>query len=244
MRLAVAFCSLGLVVGLSAQDAAKPAITADEVIEKSIAATGGREAMSKMKSLTAKGTMEIVAMGATAVAELYAKAPDKRVSIINVDGYGEIRNGYDGKIAWNMEPQNGLAEMKGEMAAATKRESQFHGDLKWKDLYSKGEVTGKEKVGEKDCWVVKLTPNEGKPVTRYYEVESGLMVKSTATVVSPEGEAEVAVEFSDYGDMGNGVKMPKTMKITMPGIGDLITKYKEVAFDVEIDDAKFAMPKN
>jgi hypothetical protein len=232
------------VTGLGAQEAAKPSITADEVMEKSIAATGGREAMSKMKSMVAKGTMEIVAMGASAVSEMYAKAPDKRVSIINVDGYGEIRNGYDGKIAWNMEPQNGLAEMKGEMAMATKRESQFNGDLRWKELYSKGEVMGKEKVGDKDCWVLKLTPNEGKPVTRYYDAESGLMMKSTATVVSPEGEAEVAVEFSDYADIGNGVKMAKTMKITMPGIGDLITKYKDVTYDVEIEDAKFAMPKN
>jgi hypothetical protein len=143
-----------------------------------------------------------------------------------------------------MEPQNGLAEMKGEMAMATKRESQFNGDLRWKELYSKGEVMGKEKVGDKDCWVLKLTPNEGKPVTRYYDAESGLMMKSTATVVSPEGEAEVAVEFSDYADIGNGVKMAKTMKITMPGIGDLITKYKDVTYDVEIEDAKFAMPKN
>jgi len=218
--------------------------TAEEILEKSIKATGGREAHLKMTSMAAKGTLEIVAMGASASTEMYAKAPDKRASVTIVDGYGEIRSGYDGKIGWSSEPQNGLVELSGEMLAQAKRDAQFHGDLNWKENNSKVEVTGKEKVGDKDAYVVKMTPKEGKPTTRYYDAASGLLLKAVTTVVSPQGEAEVPIEMSDYKDLGNGVKVPHTLKITMPGIGDLITRFSEYKFNVDLDDAKFAKPKN
>lgn len=221
---------------------AKP--TAEEIIEKGITATGGREAHLKMKSFAAKGSMEIVAMGASASVERYAKAPDKAASLTIVDGYGEIRQGYDGKVGWSSEPQNGLVELSGDMLAQTKREAQFHGELNWKDLYTKAEVTGSDKVNGKDAWIVKLTPKEGKVATRYYDMESGLLVKGLTNMVSPQGEAEIAVEMSDYKDAGNGVKVPYTLKVTVPGIGDLVTKFKEYTPNAEIDDAKFAKPKN
>ena len=51
------------------QETAKPAPTAEEILEKAIQADGGREAVSKMTSMVAKGTMEIVAMGASAIDE-------------------------------------------------------------------------------------------------------------------------------------------------------------------------------
>ncbi|MGD0580331.1 MAG: hypothetical protein ABSC08_15550, partial [Bryobacteraceae bacterium] len=157
--------------------------------------------------------------------------------------YGDIMEGYDGKIAWSQEPQNGLVELSGERLANAKRDSQFNGELKWKELYPKAEVTGKEQVAGRDCWVLKLTPAEGKPVVRYYDAETFLMAKVIVTTETPQGPADIPVEFSDWRDLGNGVKGPFTMKVTLPGIGDLITKYAEMKYNVEIDDAKFAKPQ-
>ena len=240
----IGFLATALMVSSAvfAQDAAKPSI--DELMEKAIQAVGGRESTAKMTSMVAKGTMEIVSMGGTASSELYAKAPDKRATVIVVDGYGEIRQGYDGKIAWSSEPQNGLVELKGNQLAAAKREAQFNGELRWKELYPKAEITGKEKVGNRDCWVVRLTPTEGSPVTRFYDTETSLLAKVVGVSDTPQGEVEVAVEMSEWQDIGNGIKSPHTIKVTLPGIGDLITRYKEYKYNVEIDDAKFAMPKN
>ena len=219
-------------------------LTAEEIIEKSIQALGGREAMTKMTSLVAKGTIDIVSMGGTASTEFYAKAPDKRYNLTTVEGYGEIKQGYDGKAGWSSEPQNGLVDVTGGQLAGTRREAQFNGDLRWKDLYKSASVAGKEKVGTRDCWLVKLSPPDGKPISRYYDAETFLLAKTVATADSPQGEAEVTVVLADYRDIGNGVKQPYTLTITLPGIGDLITKYKEFQYNVEIDDAKFAKPKS
>lgn len=244
MRLSILPSVLICSFAAFSQEAAKPSITAEEIMEKSIQATGGREAAAKVTSLVAKGTMDIVAMGGTASTEMYAKAPDKRMSVTNVDGYGEVRQGYDGKTAWSSEPQNGLVDVTGDNLAAMRRDSQFNGDLRWKDLYKQADVTGKEKVGNRDCWVVKMTPNEGKVVTRYYDAETFLLTRIVTTTDSPQGPAEVSVVFSDWRDLGNGIKAAHTVTMTLPGIGDLVTKYKEYQYNVEIDDAKFAKPKS
>ncbi|HEY3440689.1 MAG TPA: hypothetical protein VGK29_08065 [Paludibaculum sp.] len=244
MRATILASSLICSLAAFGQDAAKPDLTAEDIIEKSIQASGGRDAMMKMTSLAAKGSMEIVAMGGTAATEMYAKAPDKRLNITTVEGYGEVKQGYDGKIAWSSEPQNGLVDISGDQLSATRRESQFNAELRWKDLYKSAAVTGKEKAGDRDCWAVKFTPAEGKPINRCYDAETFLVDKVITSVVSPEGPAEVSVLLSDYRDIGNGTKQPYTLKITMPGIGDLITKYKEYLYNVDLDDAKFAKPKN
>lgn len=229
-------------VGYS-QEAPKPASTAEEIIEKSIQATGGREAEMKVTSLVAKGSMEIVSMGGTATTEMYAKAPDKRMSVTNVEGYGEVKQGYDGKIAWSAEPQNGLVDLSGDQLANARREAQFNGDLRWKELYKTVEVIGKAKVGERDCWELKFTPTDGKPFTRFYDAETFLLTRIVSTADSPQGPAEISVVLSNWRDIGNATKAPHTVKITLPGIGDLITTYKEYLYNVEIDDAKFAKPK-
>lgn len=221
-----------------------PSITFDQLLEKNIQATGGREAAEKMTSLVMSGSMDILAMGATATTETSAKAPDKRVSMTNVDGFGEIDEGYDGKTAWHQDPQGGFNELTGDRLAGVKLDAQFNGDLKLKQLYSKTEVTGREQVNGRDCWVVKLTPAQGSPITRYYDAETFLLAKSVSVSDTPNGMAEVAVEYSGYSDIGNGRKMAHKMKINVPGIGDIAITYKDIKYNVAIDDAKFAPPKH
>lgn len=243
MRFIGLLGTLALAAGLCAQSPA-PSPSADEVMEKAIQAAGGREAAGKMTNYVAKGTLEITSMGVSAPTELYSKAPDKRYSLTVVDGYGEIRQGFDGAVGWSSEPQNGLVELKGDMLAQARRDAQFNADLRWKELYPTAEVTGKEKVGEKECWVLKMTPSEGKPVVRYVDAATYLQVKIVAHVYSNEGEFDMPVEFADYRDIGNGVKMPHTIKVVLPSVGELVTRYKEVQFNTEIDDAKFQKPKS
>ncbi len=212
--------------------------TVDQIMEKSIAAGGGREAIQKMTSMAGTGTLEIVSMGVTASFEMYGKAPDKRMTVTSVEGYGDVRRGYDGKVGWSSEPQNGLVELTGDELAAAKLEAAFHGELRWKELYPKAEVTGKAKAGGRDCWLVKLTPAEGRPSTNCYDTETFLLAKADTTTAA----GDVQSELSDYRDLGNGVKAPHTIKLMMPNIGEMVVRLKEIKANVEIDDAKFAKP--
>lgn len=226
-----------------AQEAAKAEFTAEQIIEKSIEASGGRAVMEKMTSTTAKGTVDITfAPGSSATTELFAKAPNKRLIITTVEGFGVIRQGFDGTTAWAEDPNGGLREVKGAQLEQTKRESVFNGALKWRELYPKAELKGKEKIGDRDVYVIVLTPAAGKPVTQYFDAQTFLLTRQTMNVETEQGAMDIKAEFADYRDV-NGVKAPFEIRQTLP-MGDIIIKMTEIKNNVPIEDAKFEKPKS
>lgn len=240
---AVAFAAALILAGAaSAQQAAAPAVmTADEIIGRSIEFSGGRAAMDKVTSTVSKGNATIeFAGGMTAAVELYAKAPDKFLMIMTLPEFGQVRQGYDGKVAWSEDPQRGLRELDGEQAAQIKRQAVFNSALRWKEMFPKAEVRGKERIGERDVWAVVLTPAEGKPVTQFFDAGDFSLVRQVMTQASEQGEIEITVDMSDYRDV-DGIKSPFVMKQILP-MGEISITFTEMKHNVEIDDAKFAKP--
>src|SRR5262249_45845056 len=134
--LLIIFLGLTLSISVLAQAAPeKPAtkaaeggadVSVDQVLDKYISALGGKDALMKVKSRSAKGTFEIAAMGLSAPAEIYAKAPNSVVLIINVPGLGTIQQGYNGSTGWSQDPQTGLRDITGAELASIKREAEFY----------------------------------------------------------------------------------------------------------------------
>ncbi|HWR52930.1 MAG TPA: hypothetical protein VN428_17600 [Bryobacteraceae bacterium] len=214
--------------------------TAEQVLDKFVEASGGKAAMEKVTSVASKGTVDVTFAGVSAAAEFLTKAPDKSYWVFNVEGYGAVKQGFDGKVAWSDSPEGGLKELTGKQAEAAKRGAVFNAPLRWRELFTKAELKGKEKVGERETWAVVLTPANGAPTTQYFDVETGLMLKMTAPAVGDEGEYTAIMEFSDYRDV-DGVKQPFGMKNTIPA-GDLIIKLTDLKHNVAIEDAKFTKP--
>jgi len=57
-------------------------------------------------------------------------------------------------------------------------------------------------------------------VVRYYDAETFLMAKVVVTADTPQGPAEIPVEFSDWRDIGIGVKGPYTMRSRCPALAN------------------------
>ncbi len=104
---------LVLAAAAPAEQPTKPAITAEQVIEKSIAATGGREAMHKLTSSYAKGIMDFPAAEAHGIIERYSKAPNKQLTVTYLEGVGESRQGFDGRVAWSQDATGQVTELTG-----------------------------------------------------------------------------------------------------------------------------------
>jgi hypothetical protein len=215
-------------------------ITVEQVLEKSIEATGGRAAHEKLTSTVSKGTVEVLAQGLKGAFELYAKAPNKFVLTMNLQGLGEFLQGFDGQIGWAQNPFQGTRELEGVELAIIKREAVFNGDLKWKELFEKAELVGKQKVGEQDAYVVRLTPSVGKPVTRYYDAQTFLLLRTDETAEGEMGTMTQEVYTSDYREI-DGVKVPFLLK-QHSSFADLVFTITEVKNNVDISDSKFAKP--
>ena len=212
----------------------------DQILDKFVQAIGGKAAMEKVTSRVSKGNFEIPAMGAGGPIEIYAKAPNKNLVIINIPGFGVVQQGFNGTVAWSQDPTTGLRELSGPEMVSAKREAEFYADIKFKEMYPKMTVKGKDKVGDKEVYVIEATPSEGSPAQLYFDTQSGLMLRTDREAETPQGKMHVEIFLEDYKEV-DGIKMPFTVKQNTPAISFTI-KIDEVKHNVPVDDAKFNKP--
>jgi len=214
--------------------------TVDQILDKYVQSLGGRQALEKITSRVTKGTFEVSTMGLKGEIEIYAKAPNKSLRIQNLSGVGQILDGYDGKIGWSQNPMTGLREKSGEELAAIARASDIHASLKTRELYSKLESKGKEKVGNRETYVILATPATGAPVKMYFDTQTGLLLRELRYGNSPIGRVPTLIEYGDYRDV-DGIKFP--FRITYAWLdGRDSIMLDEINTNIPVDDAKFGRP--
>jgi hypothetical protein len=218
----------------------KSTLSAEQIIDRSIEATGGRALMDKLKSTHARGVMEFTEQDAHGSMELFAKAPDKQLLIMNLESVGEIRQAFDGAIAWGQDASGRVVEIGGAPLGDLQRSAVFNAALKWREQFPKAELTGQETVGGRKAWVIRLTPVSGQPITRYFDTETFLLLREAGNRDTPQGPMDVRADFSDYRDVG-GIKAPFLIRQTLP-MGEIVLRISEMQNNVEIDDARFAKP--
>ena len=214
--------------------------TVDQILDKYVQALGGKAAMEKLTSTAAKGTFELPTFGASGSAELWDKAPNKTALKLDIPGFGIVQQGFNGTVAWSQDPQSGLREKTGAELSGEKLDAEFYKPLKLKQLYPKITVKGKDKVGDKDAYVLEATPAEGSTETWYFDASTGLLARLDIERDSPQGKMAVQVFQEDYKEV-DGVKVPHTVRQVTPAF-TIIIKLDEVKHNVAIDDAKFNKP--
>ncbi len=215
--------------------------TVKEILDKYVAAIGGRSATEKQKNRLTKGTIELAPMGVKGVMENYAAAPDKSYTKVNLGGIGEIIESFDGKNAWTINPIQGNRDKDGEELLQTKHSANFYAQINFDKIYSKLEVKGTEKIGEKETYVVVGTPEGLAPETFYFDIKSGLILRTDSTIVSPEGKLAAKTFFDDFREV-DGIKTPFKSRVVMPQF-EIITTLTEVKHGVTIEDSLFVKPK-
>jgi outer membrane lipoprotein-sorting protein len=214
---------------------------AETILDKYIEVTGGKSAYEKTHSEITTGSLEFVGKGIKGQLTVYRAEPDKSYSEVDLAGVGKIQEGSDGKIAWSLSAIQGPHLKEGEEKTQTMLLAKFNPDLHWRDLYKKAETAGIEQVDGKDCYKVVLTPNEGVPMTRFYDKQSNLLVKMMMTVKTPMGEFPVESALSDYRKEGD-ILMPH--KLTQKVAGqEMATSIESVKYNAEIPKDKFEIPE-
>ncbi|RPJ76576.1 MAG: hypothetical protein EHM24_01985 [Acidobacteria bacterium] len=224
--------------------------TADEVVEKHLAAMGGRAALSKLTTQTATGTITISVQGADlgGTLEIYHKAPNKARTYFKMDlsamGAGEmvVDQRCDGKTAYASNSMNGDREITGNQLQAMLNATFPTPLLAYKEAGAKVELAGKEKIEGRDAHVLVFTPKAGPASKQYFDAETFMLVRSVSKMDVPEmgGEVEQTTDVSDYRDV-DGMKVPFVLKVSTPmqGIAIALTK---VEHNKPIEDAMFSRP--
>jgi photosynthetic reaction center cytochrome c subunit len=221
--------------GSEAKEASGP--TADQLIEKYVKAVGGTEAIDKVTSRVMKGT---ITFGDRNIPiEIYSKDPDKRISFTHTPD-GDSITAFDGHEGWLGVPGRPVREMHGPDIDAAAIDADLHFAAHLKDMFSKAEVRGTEKVGDRDAYLV-VGEREGKtPLRLYFDEQSGLLVRLVRFGETPLGRLPTQIDYADYREAG-GVKTPFRWTLARPS-GRFTIQVSEVKVNVPVDDAKFAKP--
>lgn len=216
--------------------------TADQILEKMIAAQGGRKALEAVKDATYTGTMEMPQMGISGSLTMYQKEPDKSRMDIEIMGM-MVTQAYDGKTAWMVDPNTGAAsEMPEKMAQETKRQAMGSAVLlNPKKLGITYTFKGKEKVKDTDCLVLEQAFADGHKTTLYIDAKTYLLYKSKSISLNEMG-AEVEAESYETGyKKVEGIMVAHDITIFHGGQEFLKLKITEVSYNTDLEDAFFKM---
>jgi len=241
----VAIVGVAVLVGAPAL-----AQTADEVIEKHIAASGGRAAYGKITSRTAAGTITVTTPigDLSGTIEVFSKKPNKSRTLIKLDltavGAGQMTSDqrFDGTTGYVMDTLQGDRTIEGSQLDAMKNGSFPSPLLTYKEMGATLTMDERAKVGGKDAYVLKMTPKAGPSIRLFIDADSFMLVRTAVTLNVPQlgGDIEQVVDFSDFRDV-DGIKIPFVTKSTNPA-QTVTATMMSVKHNTDLDDSSFSKP--
>jgi outer membrane lipoprotein-sorting protein len=222
--------------------------TADAVVEKHLAAVGGRDALTKLTSRKSTGTVTLSTPGGefSGPFELLMKPPNKTRLQMTIDlttaagaGTMTIEQRFDGTAAYATNSMQGETQISAKQVDNLRNAVFPTPLLGYKDRGAKLEQLANEKLQGKDAIVLLLTPATGSPVRMFLDPDTYLMLRTVTTVNSQQlgGDVEQTTDLSDYRTV-DGLKLPFRIVTSNPA-QTLTIALTKVEHNVAIDDATF-----
>ena len=219
--------------------------TAEEVIQKAIAARGGLEKIKAVQSERISGRVTLVKdVEGTVVLEL--ARPHKLRSEITVDDQ-KIQRVYDGKSAgWTVNPFSGSKDaqsMSDEELKGMPEEADLDGPLvEYQAKGSQVVFVGKEDLDGKPVYRLKLTTKSGDVRSYFLDATTFLTVKWEGLRKVGEQSLPWEANLSDYREV-NGLKFPFKIAQGSPGTEfQQSLTIEKIELNPKIEDGHFAKP--
>ncbi len=200
-----------------------PAQTAEEIVERNIAARGGTEKFQAIHSMKVT-TADEANWGGRGSSVLRIMRPDRmrfdftwqanpKAPIITVT------TAFDGKAGWWADQKKGLQApniITGDSLEELREEAQKQFAESLSEMQANGnraELIGKDAPEGKSCYKIRFTTHTGHVRYAYYDAESFLLVRTEQEVFMKNKKEELlATAISDYRSV-NGIQFPHNFKI-------------------------------
>ena len=215
------------------------------IVERYDRGLGGELAIRKHTSAILRGVFE-AGNGQQLPLVYLAGAPYLRLERATLPDGSEVLNGFDGNIAWSVDPHDGPQLATGDERESAKRDADFYYALNELSWFRSMINAGIEDYEGQRCYHLHGLTNWGKVNDQYYDVGTGLLAGYEFEQPFPDGPKLVHEIFSDY-RRSDGVLVPmrQTAKIRSREGGDWSVlrtiRYSSVSFD-SVEPSAFAPP--
>ncbi len=210
--------------------------TADQILDKYLAAVGGADALKRIKSRVQKGNLD--AGGMQFPIEVYSEAPDKRVSISHPEG-GSSVTAFNGEVGW-LSIRNGVHMMTAPEREAARIDAELYFPARVRELYSEFHVSPGEEITSRPTYLVTAAQASRPSLRLYFDQESGLLLRQMRFAETPLGKNPTQIDYGNYRE-ADGVKIPYRWTLTRPN-GSFTIKVDQVQQNVPIDQKLFVPP--
>jgi hypothetical protein len=188
--------------------------TADEIVNKHLAAIGGADAWKKVNTVYQEGGVKV--QGADvgiAITVVNGKGMRQNISVMGMTGY-QIMTPTAG---WNYMPFQGQQKPEAVTAEEVKEnidELDTQGELV--DYKTKGhtvEYLGKDDVEGTEAYKLRITQKGGKVKTFFVDPGTYYIIRSISKQKANGQEVDVTTDLSDYKKLPEGIVVPMSIKL-------------------------------
>jgi outer membrane lipoprotein-sorting protein len=223
------------------------AVTADELVAKSIAAQGGMEKLAAIKTLKLHGQLVFGGNFKLAYTEML-KRPGKLREEASLQGLTQVQ-AWDGHQGWSIQPFGGRRDpirMSADEAKTLAEQADFEGPLV--NAGAKGNTVtylGREDVEGTNAYKLQVKLKDGNTLVIYLDPDAYLPIREVAQRTVNGVQRVTETDFGDY-EQVDGVYFP--FAISSGPKGSTAENRMQVSIakaeaNVPIEDAVFAFPE-
>ena len=233
-------CAAALALAMFGVAPARATIDAQSqpVVQRYLEATGGRAAFESERTHHATGVIE--AFGLKGRLDQWSAIPDKSATQVKLGPF-DLRNGYDGTVAWRTDPSGKVLMLDGKDLEDAKSSTWFETE-RWLAADQGGgtvKFAGNEKDSAGAYAVLEIAAPIGRPRRFYFDTKSGLIVRSVA-----KSDAQtVTSTVSDYRRVVQRLVAFKTVQqVAGMTMNNLTLTLDSIEVNVDIPASQFAPP--
>jgi zinc protease len=209
-------------------------MTAKKVIDNYIKTKGGEKNLNKVKDVTTKMTASVQGMSIDVLN--YIKVPNKFYSSMSMGPnvlQKQVFNGTRGKVSG----MGGSQEITGDELEQLKYQATWNIESQYEKLGFALELAGIELIEGAKAYKVLITNPLGRTSTEFFDMETGLKLRTVMTQNTPMGEITSVSDYKDYKAFG-GILFPTEISQTA-GPQSITMKITSVELNKKLKDDLF-----
>jgi len=209
--------------------------TANDVVNKYIAAMGGREKLASLKTVKAEGSLTVQGTDvAMVITKKHLAGMRVDISVMGTENY-QILTPAKGTIFMPVQGMSEPTVMPDEQLKAGQSQLDLEGPLvNYEDKGTTVELAGIENVDGENCYNLKVTDKNGITTNYFISANTSFIVKTIGKRVMNGEEIDVSTNYSNYKQNADGFWFPYSTT-NMQGTTD----FSKIDTNIPVDESIF-----